>query len=286
MRLACQRLLQEYGHLAPPIPLKRLSDRLGIRVVRRATHGNGTLRMTSQGLEIWLSPDKQHWRRGRFTIAHEIAHVLLMTAIQDILPSDHAAIEQLCNLGAAELLMPARAVQDVLVELGFNPAALRAMYDLFLVSYDALLFRIAELLPSSAILRWQRYARTPNEPVALRVKACYPGYHANGRRPWLPQHCTTTKHLFPDTVTEIVRNNTSDTFTRELTMKLDRRQLSCLAVSCLPLHPRTDTRQLPLFGAIRVEDEPTLRDDAILLVGLKSMVLGNHIWGRLAQASS
>ena len=283
MRIACRRLLQDYGITTPPVPLKRLCRRLGIRVVPRKTLGNATLRETPSGLEIWYNPDKRRWRRGRFTIAHEIAHVLVMAAAHGTQASDYHEIERLCDFGAAELLMPTQAMQEALATHGVSPTGLRAMYDLFLVSYESLLFRIADILPSSAMILWQRHARTPSEPIALRVRTCYQRYRSNRLAPWLPKGCTT-KHISPDIVTDL-GNTDASIYVDELVLVLSGRHQRCRAVGTVLPRPRTHEQQLPLFERMPIADEPAPGIDAVLLVGAREMTERDYIWERLALSS-
>lgn len=113
VRAACRQLLRECGIEAPPVPLKPLFDRLGVKIIsNRRFHGDGLLRQGGSGFEAWIDP-MRGWRRNRFTLAHELMHVLLLRSVKDVRASlglgsqgAHDLIEQLCNQGAAELLLP------------------------------------------------------------------------------------------------------------------------------------------------------------------------------------
>jgi hypothetical protein len=279
MRIACRTLLEECSiGDSLPIPLRPLCRRLGIRVVRRPAPGTGTLRSAGGRLQIWLSGDKANWRRERFTIAHEIAHVLVFSAwatAHEANPSDASPdhdereLESLCNLGAAELLMPTRPLTACLAENGISPEGLRKLYDACLVSYETMLYRLAEITPSSAVILWRNYARRSTESEKLRVVTSYQRYRTSTHAPWLPKGCTAT-HIQPDIVTPAYENGET-IVARNLVLTLARREISCVGVSTVLPKRRTVGSRLPLFEGTRIVDEKPPEVDVVLLVANRSM---------------
>jgi hypothetical protein len=285
MRIACRTLITECGIHAPPVPLRTLFNRLGIRIVRRDTPGAATLRAKAGGLEVWLGTDAARWRRERFTLAHELAHVLLLSGsnqhVSDprngIDSGEYEEYERLCNLGAAELLMPSAFVLEAVGQVGVSAGGLQRLYDSFLVSYESLLYRLAEVLPSSAVILWRKYARHGSEPTTLRVLTSYQRYRSSRSAPWLPKGTTAQKHIRPDIVTQALEKETA-IFSPNLTLGLARREEQCFGVATVLPQPRSLAVQMPLFDGHRVLDESALNIHVVLLIGQQSMHSNATLW--------
>jgi hypothetical protein len=293
MRIACRTLLKECNvGRALPIPLRPLCRRLGIRVVRRRSAGAGTLRGVDGRMEIWLSGDSSNWRRERFTIAHEIAHVLVFSAwsvatkatdLELIDAHDERELESLCNLGAAELLMPTNALAEQVEALGVAPRGLQRLYDACLVSYETMLYRIAEITPSSAVILWRKHARRPAEVEKLRVVTSYQRYQTSAHAPWLPKGCTVA-HVRPDIVSASYFGGDA-IFSRDIVLSLSKRETLCVGVSTVLPKPRTAANHLPLFEGARIIDEKLPEVDVVLFVA--NRIMNNHplFWTKLGEPS-
>ena len=102
------------------------------------------------GLRIEFNPNRPHGR-VRYSVTHEIAHTLfpdcaetVRNRLQSVEPRDDMwQLELLCNIGAAELLMPSgyTNLEDEGVDID-NLLRLRGKFD---VSTEAILIRIAKL---------------------------------------------------------------------------------------------------------------------------------------------
>ena len=78
------------------------------------------------------------------------------------------------------LLLPSPVFEADALAAGFTAAGLDALYDLYLVSWGALLVRFTEWLPEASLALWRSGVR-PGDGDGLRVVRCY------GRGPaWLP----------------------------------------------------------------------------------------------------
>lgn len=289
MRIACGRLLKSCGVHTPPVALKPLCDHLSISIKYRNTLGKATLRSTDQGFELWINSVPKYWRHDRFTIAHEIAHVLLITTLGDLdllsslTKSEDAfqLMEALCDVGALELLMPANAIRANLGPYGLRVAGLQAMYDHFLVSYRALLMRISRLIPSASVSFWRKYSRSGSEISTLRVIRSYPPYRLRARSTWLPKG-TTTKHVLPDIVSRAVESRElieSDSLHMDIGSAGDTRGIA----GVLPLM-RRDTSQVPLFSGQPVADEEGMAIDAFLITVPNASAPDEPIWNLLRGA--
>jgi hypothetical protein len=193
MREACAALRLKGGQVEPPIGLKAI--RLHLRAIERLEpmRARGLMTTTSTGFEIRVS-DVSGWRRARFTVAHEIAHIVMLQALADDPAAFNAlfddeylpSIEWLCNWGAQELLIPSEDLLARLLEHGFTPDGLRALYLRYQVSWDMLLIAIAETLGASVTV-WS-YGVRPDDGDMARVVQTYGDW---GRSIWLPRGLST-----------------------------------------------------------------------------------------------
>lgn len=190
----------------PPVALRPLLDLLEIDFKWAPSHfapGNGvaSLESTSSGFRVLVheSEFRRNWRRARFTLAHEISHVLIAKVLSDKelienlagTEAEYWQLERLCNIGAAELLMPRPHFRSQLSAANLTAERLLQLYDMYLVSREALVWRIGETIPRGAVLRWRCYARSSEEANRLRVVSSYPPYQGSKIRPWLPKGATT-----------------------------------------------------------------------------------------------
>lgn len=160
------QLLAESGVSAPPVDVERLAETYGA-LVSRSPFKDGEvsgmlLRREGQPPVIGVN-DTHPDRRQRFTIAHELGHLLLHPGREVVLDrpvrinlrdrtssmaTDQEEIE--ANAFAASLLMPAEMLRSELLNLG--PAIRQdsdrctiQLADVFLVSTAAMGFRLINL---------------------------------------------------------------------------------------------------------------------------------------------
>jgi Zn-dependent peptidase ImmA (M78 family) len=102
------------------VPVEELADHFGIAIHRRPLLKDvrATSSVTAGEPEIIIDPELQE-RRARFTIAHEIAHLLVDSSVVDgpsvteVSASTAGEIEGFCHNFAAQLLLPTEAIQEV-----------------------------------------------------------------------------------------------------------------------------------------------------------------------------
>jgi IrrE N-terminal-like domain len=268
IRGACLYLLKSCGIAKPPVPLKPLLQALGVSFSWskasshwRPGHGTASLKPVDGRLTVFVheSAAEQNWRRSRFSVAHEMVHALIiqmlgdakLIATLDETDEAYAELERICNVGAAELLMPSTMVRNAVKEIGFSPKGLLALYDMFLISREALLWRIASLMPHASITKWRQYARKPSEDNCYRVMTCYPPYMPGNERPWLPEGATT-KHLNSDIVERVAHHRIPEQVD-DLEIELGGRVWKCGAVATF-FAEREDTEH-PRFEGFAVPDE-------------------------------
>jgi hypothetical protein len=104
-------LVKDCGLTQPPIDLYKLAVAQGIKEVRLDhMRLDGELRRITTGGYVVSLNSKLSDSRRRFTLAHEIAHTLLLedSRFADVIGHENSRLpeEELCNLVAAELLIP------------------------------------------------------------------------------------------------------------------------------------------------------------------------------------
>lgn len=254
------------GQNAPPVGLSPVWTALG---ARRVTVGSGPparLRADASGFILEVRSGG-NWRRQRFTVAHELGHLLLFRAAQGdsrqaaalVDPENWEAVERLCDAAAAELLLPHDAFLADLARAPLDGERLRALYDAYLVSWPALLRRVADVKRPTAVTLWSRHARNPQERAAPRLVAAY-GHPAGV---YLPDGLTSSRHVRPDLVTHAYASGAARSEWAEIVVRED------VAVSGpgLALHRAPAPRREPSFDGMPVPDETSASFDVVLLVG-------------------
>lgn len=110
------------------------------------------------GFTIALSRNSRSYR-WRFTLAHELFHTFFYELVPEIKFSPHTTDleeERLCNLGAAELLLPKSEVKKHSKGMPPSLESLRTLAKKFQVSTQAMLLRLKDLsLWTSALTIWR-----------------------------------------------------------------------------------------------------------------------------------
>ena len=151
-----RRLLDECGIQRPPVDLVRIARHLGVQRIRELDiRLDGQLVELDDGTyEVILSRRAPHTRQ-RFTLAHEIAHILAAAADSGSMSCGDTATEELCNRVAAELLMPARFVGDA-AGGDLDVAVFRQLATRFQCSLEATAWRVLNMGQAwGALLIWR-----------------------------------------------------------------------------------------------------------------------------------
>ena len=139
------------GIPCPPTDLEALCARLNVREVVDDDDIPvvGELRRENGAFRILCSVGQSPVRR-RFTIAHELAHVLFEQSGPRA-PRVGADLERLCDMLAAELLMPRAIFEATLNEAILDPSVVRRLASQFQTSLTATALRCAEFRPLSVV---------------------------------------------------------------------------------------------------------------------------------------
>ena len=146
----------------PPTDLNALCDRLNVTAVvdDDSIPVVGELRRENGAFRILCSAGQSTTRR-RFTIAHELGHVLFETSGPRP-PRVGADLERLCDMLAAEILMPKAIFEATLERSSIDGSVVRRLALTFQTSLTATVLRCAELRPISVAYidrgrkRWSR----------------------------------------------------------------------------------------------------------------------------------
>ncbi len=135
LRRACALLLAEAGQARPPVRLKSVLRRMQVDIVYHEeqageevaslTFGDGRVRLVIAKGQFLERP-----RRARFSIAHEIGHLIVLQALGaeglDLGEGDaeaYAEMERLCDFAASHLLMPREQLAAAVRQRGIGRAA-------------------------------------------------------------------------------------------------------------------------------------------------------------------
>ena len=157
------------GIHCPPTDLGALCARLNvvevlddddIPVVGELRRKNGVFQILCAGGQSAV--------RRRFTIAHELAHVLFESTGPGA-PRVGADLERLCDMIAAEILMPSTVFRAAFTQTVVNGAVVRLLAGTFETSLTATVLRCSEFRPLSVVCvhqgrkKWSRGRARPTD---------------------------------------------------------------------------------------------------------------------------
>ena len=265
VKVMCRQLLYSLNLLSAPIPLKPICQKFNLNVKYNNVkkQEDSFLKLTPSGFEIEISRDK-NWRRNRFTIAHELTHLIIYQAIKSPINSfdrkQHDDIETLCDIGASELLINEIELEKKLKEEGLNKNGLKKIYDTFMTSYDALFYKLSEYLNVNIVI-WKNYARNEMESKEYRVYKHFPSYKKAYKSTWLPNGCTS-KHIKPLPF----KNKNSTTVIENFKILMNGKVTNSQSITFLFPHSSTLQNNLPIFDNLIIPDESTYDDCFVMFI--------------------
>jgi hypothetical protein len=152
-----------------PPPLRKIAHAVGIEQIdRRDLPASGLLVETGSSKYVALIRASDPPTRQRFSLAHEIAHVLVSHAgVESDLSCRRAPIERLCDRIAAELVLPATQYLNARTE----PPTLDHALDVARrcrASEVASVLRLADIFPEVTVVAWATRSR-PGGSAKLRI---------------------------------------------------------------------------------------------------------------------
>ena len=152
-KLAARRIFKKYN-LACPVNLYSLARRLNIEVYKTGDLPDRVSGAVNRLKDLkWVATiNRRHtYGRRRFTLAHEIGHVVLKhrdVGFQTVKPRSKLTLrERQADVFAAELLMPKHIFQDAYFNRGIKDV--NELVKLFGVSMQAVEIRIEQITKQS-----------------------------------------------------------------------------------------------------------------------------------------
>lgn len=259
------------GQAVPPVGLAKVLPRISAKTVRSKMNTRGRLQAASDGWIIRV-PHQTPWRIARFTIAHELSHILLFDAVSgdgalvEELRSDGElwwAVERLCDRGATELLLPNADIRGLVGQgLPRNAAEAHRLLDRYMVSVSVVMRRLCDLEENRSYTTWE-HAPHGAKPADWRVTNAYSRLPKNT---YIPQHLSARSRLLPNVVEEASRTGFSFAETGTLTAGNQRHTGEMFAVNPTL---RDESQPLPTFDGMVITESyaPTIH----LLIDHKSV---------------
>lgn len=190
------RLVYETG-LEPPIDPRVLAAWQGVDRVEEASIGwSGSLVQTQSAFVITVNR-RDHPRRQRFTICHEVSHTFMpgfwlepqfrCTPAARPAPSDKE-LEGMCDIGASELLLPRAHVTADLHGRDFGFDAVDVISGRYDASVLASAIRVVDLHHRPAILVKLSLKNKPKDLPGAAPMLRIDWVHSQGRWPFVPRH--------------------------------------------------------------------------------------------------
>ena len=192
------------GWAPPPFDPRIYAETLGIPV--KSVHRNtgalsewdAMLVPVANSPHILLNGAVSNQRRVAFSIAHELAHLIFegfaekryqmrkKPSRDDDSTAEERRLERLCNIGAAELLMPRPWFDEELDRMGFCAAAVPALAERFGASLEAAALRMIDSIDNPCAIGFFEFEYPPSirtlardgrdgieQKIAYRVKRVF-----------------------------------------------------------------------------------------------------------------
>lgn len=159
--IAARVLALTHVEPTPPIDLQAIARELGVETIsERPMVEDGRLEQRANGTVIYLRHGSRETRQ-RFTLAHEIGHLILADPNQELVArrmwSGAGREERFCDEFAAALLFPRSWVMRTFGDQPATLATARAVADICNASLSAAVVRLRAVLGwRSSLLQWRR----------------------------------------------------------------------------------------------------------------------------------
>lgn len=220
------QLIENRGHDKPPFLPEEFARLRGINKIVKADLGktSAVLLRFPDSYVIKVN-EKHHPVRQNFSCAHEIGHILFSELkLERYIPSieyrtfnpqaqaiDRAKTrERLCDVAAAELLMPEMVFRKYLSGVGVSIDVIERLADIFRASVQATAIRIAEVSPEPCLaLLWKPILGTKSK--LLKLAWCVgSGIKLPGRSYYMPVHTNIKYNIkYPSTLHKAYEDNKS-----------------------------------------------------------------------------
>lgn len=247
----------EVGWKGPPFDPLALARLRQIELRPESELDDARLVPTGRGFRIEYNPNRPV-ARIRYSIAHELAHSLFADAGAQTRnrgrDADEWQLELLCNVAAAELLMPIGSLSQALENVPVGVDAILALRERFLVSVEAVAIRLARASATPLAAFAARYVSDDKETGHYELE------YVIASPSWLVPRLAG--HIVPDR--SVVGAATAVGFTARSTEAESWDALGALHVEAIGAPPYPDSLRPRVVGLFWPWDERPVRSSAIL----------------------
>ena len=155
---ACNAKITESNSKGWSYDLKNLVEACNSRVIEKDIATHGRLEIEDDGYAIYVS-NKIPESRKRFTIAHELAHILIIETLfhkpkllkKLRFPAYWNKIESLCNIAADEITVPSNDFVEQIKNFGLSSEGIQKALDYYTMSKDHFFVKFINVFKPSAI---------------------------------------------------------------------------------------------------------------------------------------
>lgn len=160
----------------PPIDIEAIARSLGAKIEYEPILHDGSLEQRAPEKLLIRVKKNTSRNRQRYTIAHEVAHIILSLAkqseirslveeslIQEGIAFDEFDEERICNYVAAFLLVPSRVAKQLASWESFTIGRIEKASKIWQVSLEVLLRRVLAIMPSEGGFAWYKPVSKQND---------------------------------------------------------------------------------------------------------------------------
>lgn len=173
-------LIRKSGIQEFPVKLEKLLELCNARLVKTEISTSGRLEIEDHGYAIYVSDSNPETRR-RFTIAHEIGHIILIEALfhkPELIrilryPTYWSKVEKLCDRVASEILLPDLHFVDKIKEYGLTTEGIENICNYFGASRDSFFVKFTNIFKPSAIILCKSQSTRTNQiiPTVFKIRS-------------------------------------------------------------------------------------------------------------------
>ncbi len=200
------KLIDKSGMEDPPFIMRKLAYMKGVKkIVETDLKGIDALLLPDEdGYLIKLNSVGRSFSRQNFSLAHEIAHILLLESGKGVFTAkaryshyENSRVEEdLCDIGAAELLMPKSVFVRYASQYDFSLICLQLLARAFRTSIIATVRRLLEVHPDTCLaIFWKFRDCTSSSEKKLRVQySVHPRTDGIGSNHFIPQNVSANEN--------------------------------------------------------------------------------------------
>lgn len=162
IKKACKSALSNCRNSSFPISFDELLSSNNAIVEEKDIPTNGRLEMDDEHYKI-LIRQKMSYEKKRFTVAHELAHIIIVETLADnpdhlrdlMLPTTWRNVEKLCDYAAAQILVPDEDFIESIKKFELTTEGIEKIRCRYQVSYEVIFRKFIKNFSPSAIILWK-----------------------------------------------------------------------------------------------------------------------------------